>query len=99
MKGNYTYENKISQEHNGSLTGGLCVSHHGRPNGGRAGHNRWNTSRDLGHADKFNRLRRSRDKELPVTGRIHGGRHGGRIERGDTAGSEDAWRRYLEPYH
>src|SRR6059058_2892129 len=42
---------------------------------------------------------RSRDKEFPVTNRIRGGRHGSGVERGDTAGPEDAWRRCLEPYH
>src|SRR6059058_6524541 len=97
IKGNNTYENKINQEHNGSLSGRLCVTHHGCRNGVRAGHARRNTSRDVADANNSNRLRRSRDKELPVTNRIRGGRHRSGVERGDTAGPEDPWRRCLAP--
>src|SRR5438128_8944393 len=77
------------------LSGRLCVSPNGCHNGDQAGYGRRKTSRDLGDADNPNRLRRSRDKELPVTNRIRGGRHGGGVKRRDTAGSEDAWRRCL----
>ena len=76
-----------------------ALTHHGCRRGGRAGHARRKTSRDLGDADNSKRLRRSRDKELPDTNRIRGGRHGDRVERRDTAGSEDAGIRCLAPYH
>ena len=38
-------------------------------------------------------------RSFPSLTRIRGGRHRGGVERRDTAGSEDAWRRCLAPYH
>ena len=79
-----------------------CLSHDGCRNGSRAddraGDGRRKASRDLGHADNSDRLPRSRAEEFSVPGNIHGGTHGDGVERGDTAGSEDAWRRCLAPY-
>ena len=89
----------------------LCVGHPGCRCTGPANRAGRRTSRDLRGTiggrlqgtwetqNNSDRLRRSRDKELPVTTGIRGGRHGGGVNRRDTAGSEDAWIRGLAPCH
>src|SRR5438128_10756453 len=79
------------------LSGRLCVSPNGCHNGDQAGYGRRKTSRDLGDADNPNRLRRSRDKELPVTNRIRGGRHGVVVEQRYSGSVDEGERRRVAP--